>query len=169
MLDNEENRKDLDEIGSIITNKINQPPSCSQDGFPDTVKRYTGKGSRFYFTLQLKSVESDLLHEMTPDLSMDFTGKGVFVVEDNALNMEIACMLLDTFGIEVKEVYNGKEAVEDVRTTLPGYYDAENGWTGGNANDQTARQGGLQNTSGQCQSVKGDTCVNIGLIFQSIG
>lgn len=86
MLDNEENRKDLDEIGSIITNKINQPPSCSQDGFPDTVKRYTGKGSRFYFTLQLKSVESDLLHEMTPDLSMDFTGKGVFVVEDNALN-----------------------------------------------------------------------------------
>ena len=83
-------------------------------------------------------MESDLLHEMTPDLSMDFTGKGVFVVEDNALNMEIACMLLDTFGIEVKEVYNGKEAVEDVRTTLPGYYDAENGWTGGNANDQTA-------------------------------
>lgn len=125
MLDNEENRKDLDEIGSIITNKINQQPSCSQDGFPDTVKRYTGKGSRFYFTLQLKPVESDLLHEMTPDLSMDFTGKRVFVVEDNALNMEIACMLLDTFGIEVKEVYNGKEAVEDVRTTPPGYYDAE--------------------------------------------
>ena len=109
MLDNEENRKDLDEIGSIITNKINQQPSCSQDGFPDTVKRYTGKGSRFYFTLQLKPVESDLLHEMTPDLSMDFTGKRVFVVEDNALNMEIACMLLDTFGIEVKEVYNGKK------------------------------------------------------------
>ena len=70
MLDNEENRKDLDEIGSIITNKINQQPSCSQDGFPDTVKRYTGKGSRFYFTLQLKPVESDLLHEMTPDLSL---------------------------------------------------------------------------------------------------
>ena len=138
MLDNEENRKDLDETGSIITNKINQQPSCSQDGFPDKVKRYTGKGSRFYFTLQLKPVESDLLHEMTPDLSMDFTGKGVFVVEDNALNMEIACMLLDTFGIEVKEVYNGKEAVEDVRTTPPGYYDAGNGWTGGNANDQTA-------------------------------
>ena len=137
MLDNEENRKDLDEIGSIITNKINQPPSCSQDGFPDTVKRYT-EGKQILFYIAVKIGGSDLLHEMTPDLSMDFTGKGVFVVEDNALNMEIACMLLDTFGIEVKEVYNGKEAVEDVRTTLPGYYDAENGWTGGNANDQTA-------------------------------
>ena len=102
MLDNEENRKDLDEIGSIITNKINQQPSCSQDGFPDTVKRYTGKGSRFYFTLQLKPVESDLLHEMTPDLSMDFTGKGVFVVEDNALNMEIACMLFRDFALKNK-------------------------------------------------------------------
>ena len=33
---------------------------------------------------------------------------------------------------------DGKEAVEDVRTTPPGYYDAGNGWTGGNANDQTA-------------------------------
>lgn len=31
------------------------------------------------------------------------------MVEDNALNMEIACMLLDTFGIEVKEVYNRKK------------------------------------------------------------
>ena len=82
MLDNEENRKDLDEIGSIITNKINQPPSCSQDGFPDTVKRYTGKGSRFYFTLQLKSVESDLLHEMTPDLSMDFPRYPAFWAKD---------------------------------------------------------------------------------------
>lgn len=102
------------------------------------LKGTLGSGSRFYFTLQLKPVESGLPHEMTPDLSMDFTGKRVFVVEDNVLNMEIACMLLDTFGIEVREVYNGKETVEDVRTTPPGYYDAGNGWTGGNANDQTA-------------------------------
>ena len=52
---------------------------------------------------------------------MDFTGKRVFVVEDNALNMEIACMLLETFGIEVKKVYNEEEAVEDVRITPPGH------------------------------------------------
>ena len=58
---------------------------------------------------------------------------------------------------------------EEMKDRVIGYYDAGNGWTGGNANDQTAWQGGLQNTSGQCQSVKGDTCVNIGLIFQSIG
>lgn len=47
MLDNEENRKDLDEIGSIITNKINQQPSCSQDGFPDTVKGTLGREADF--------------------------------------------------------------------------------------------------------------------------
>lgn len=82
-----------------------------------------GKGSTFYFTLQLKPVEKSRLQEKTPDLSRDFTGKRVLVVEDNALNMEIARTLLETFGIEVEEAYNGKEAVEGVRTTPPGYYD----------------------------------------------
>lgn len=82
-----------------------------------------GKGSTFYFTLQLKPVEKSRLQEKTPDLSRDFTGKMVLVVEDNALNMEIARTLLETFGIEVEEAYNGKEAVEGVRTTPPGYYD----------------------------------------------
>ncbi len=87
------------------------------------LKSALGKGSIFYFTLQLKPVEKDLLHEKTPDLSMDFTGKRVLVVEDNALNMEIARTLLETFDIEVEEAYNGKEAVEKVRVTPPGYYD----------------------------------------------
>ena len=54
---------------------------------------------------------------------MDFTGKRVLVVEDNALNMEIARTLLETFDIEVEEAYNGKEAVEKLRVTPPGYYD----------------------------------------------
>lgn len=49
MLDNEENRKDLDEIGSIITNKINQQPSCSQDGFPDTVKGTLGRKQILFY------------------------------------------------------------------------------------------------------------------------
>ena len=31
-----------------------------------------------------------------------------------------------------------KRSSGDVRTTPSGYYDAGNGWTGGNANDQTA-------------------------------
>ena len=33
---------------------------------------------------------------------MDFTGKRVFVVEDNALNMEIACMLFRDFALKNK-------------------------------------------------------------------
>ena len=77
---------------------------------------------------------------------MDIKSASLFCINYGCLKRDISEtetpvnfeVLLDTFGIEVKEVYNGKEAVEDVRTTLPGYYDAENGWTGGNANDQTA-------------------------------
>lgn len=87
------------------------------------LKSVLGKGSTFYFTLQLKPVERDPLNENIPALSTDFTGKRVLVVEDNALNMEIARTLLETFGIEVEEAYNGKEAVEDVSAAPSGYYD----------------------------------------------
>lgn len=54
MLDNEENRKDLDETGYIITNKINQQPSCSQDGFPDTVKMSHWEGKQILFYIAVK-------------------------------------------------------------------------------------------------------------------
>ena len=36
----------------------------------------------------------------------------VLVAEDNAINMSIARRFLQKWGIEVKEAYNGKQAVE---------------------------------------------------------
>jgi CheY-like chemotaxis protein len=53
----------------------------------------------------------------------DFTGKRVLLVEDNELNMEIAQELLEQTGVTVENAENGKEAVDRIAQTEPGYYD----------------------------------------------
>ena len=53
----------------------------------------------------------------------DFAGKRLLVVEDNALNREIAVTMLEEGGFEVDTAENGKVAVDKVRESAPGYYD----------------------------------------------
>jgi len=55
---------------------------------------------------------------------MDFTGKRLLLVEDNAINMEIASMILLQAGFTVETAENGKIAVDMVTSSKPGYYDA---------------------------------------------
>lgn len=54
----------------------------------------------------------------------DFTGKRLLLVEDNELNMEIAQELLCEAGFLVETAQNGQIAVEMIRNSEPGYYDA---------------------------------------------
>jgi len=51
-------------------------------------------------------------------------GRRVLVVEDNEINREIACALLEDLGLEVDEAENGQVAVERVSSVEAGYYDA---------------------------------------------
>lgn len=53
----------------------------------------------------------------------DFAGKRLLVVEDNALNREIAVTMLEEGGFEVDTAENGKVAVDKVRESAPGHYD----------------------------------------------
>lgn len=53
----------------------------------------------------------------------DFAGKRLLVVEDNALNREIAVTMLEEGGFEVDTAENGKIAVDKVRESAPGHYD----------------------------------------------
>lgn len=53
----------------------------------------------------------------------DYQGRRVLVVEDNALNREIAEDFLRMTGMEVETVVNGKEAVSQVAAVPDGYYD----------------------------------------------
>ena len=55
---------------------------------------------------------------------MDFTGRRLLLVEDNAINMEIAVMILSQAGFTVETAENGKAALDMVASSQPGYYDA---------------------------------------------
>ena len=51
----------------------------------------------------------------------EFAGKRLLVVEDNALNCEIAVTMLEEAGFTVETAENGKLAVDKVRENAPGY------------------------------------------------
>ena len=57
-------------------------------------------------------------------LDYDFTGKRVLLAEDNALNTEVAVMLLEGKGFRVDTAENGLRAMELYGKSQPGYYDA---------------------------------------------
>lgn len=76
----------------------------------------------------------DALAEMAPDAESgetdqeclkqeNYQGRRVLVVEDNALNREIAEDFLRMTGMEVETVVNGREAVSQVAAVPDGYYD----------------------------------------------
>lgn len=60
----------------------------------------------------------------TKEISYNFNGKKVLLVEDNALNREIAIELLSMVGIVTDYAENGKEAVEKFESSPAGTYSA---------------------------------------------
>lgn len=74
-------------------------------------------------TIPLKWTEDAPEPKRTDDCNTDFSGKRVLVVEDNALNMEIAQSLLEDCNITVECAYNGEEALQRMKESESGYYD----------------------------------------------
>ena len=54
---------------------------------------------------------------------MDLSRIRALLVEDNAINMEIAAMILEQNGITVEKAENGLIAVQKVKASRPGDYD----------------------------------------------
>jgi len=54
----------------------------------------------------------------------EFSNKRVLVAEDNELNWEIACELLQDLGLELEWAENGQKCVDMLQQSAPGYYDA---------------------------------------------
>ena len=54
----------------------------------------------------------------------DFTGKRLLLAEDNAINTEVAVMLLESKGFTVDTAENGLRALELFSKSQTGYYDA---------------------------------------------
>ncbi len=87
-----------------------------------------GKGTEFVINLKFK-----LSDEIFPEIeeekisaenNANFRQKRLLLVDDIEVNREIAKMLLETSGFIIETAVNGKEAVEKVSGSSPGYFDA---------------------------------------------
>jgi len=80
-----------------------------------------------WFTFKLQEQEQNPPEEEPSapnDVVYDFTGKRLLLVEDNELNMEIAQEILYVANFSVETAQNGQIAVDMVRNSTAGYYDA---------------------------------------------
>ena len=85
-----------------------------------------GRGTEFIIRLTfLLAQESDLCVEETSEQTeqIDVSGKRILLVEDNAINMEIAKMILTQNGFAVDTAENGQNAVDMLSASEAGYYD----------------------------------------------
>jgi len=75
----------------------------------------------------LKSLIMNHEEEKTSDIDTfiqsDYSGKKILLVEDNALNIEIAEELLSYINIEVEKARDGKQAVDLIRSRPENYFD----------------------------------------------
>jgi signal transduction histidine kinase/ActR/RegA family two-component response regulator len=106
-------------LGLAITAKI-----VEMMGGTISVKSKLGEGSEFTVELELDPLETDSPAIAVNSENIDLAGHRILLVEDNAINAEIARMILEQYGAEVQQAENGKIGLEALQEKGPGYYDA---------------------------------------------
>ena len=107
-------------LGLAITAKV-----VEMMGGVISVKSKLGEGSEFTVELALEPSEPDEdtaeADEMQPTV---LNGKRVLLVEDNAINAEIATIILEQYGIAVDHAENGRIGADKVKIAEAGHYSA---------------------------------------------
>ena len=99
------------------------------------VETAPGSGTEFIIRIELElqggSEEPDMeaVKEAEQDkeqhrMSADFSSMRLLLAEDIEINREIATMMLKDLGFEIECAENGREAVDRVSASVPGYFDA---------------------------------------------
>ena len=88
-----------------------------------TVRTEEGKGTEFIITVGFPLAEPETEPCSNEENEISFEGMRTLLVEDNAINMEIAQMLLEQAGFLIETAENGEIAVEMIEASEPGYYD----------------------------------------------
>ncbi|MBR6070674.1 MAG: response regulator [Ruminococcus sp.] len=96
-----------------------------------TIDVYTApeNGTEIVLVLKFRLADESELPQNEPKQetvgqSVDFSAKRLLIVEDNAVNMDIAKMILTQAGFTVETAENGQLGVDMVKASPDGYYDA---------------------------------------------
>ena len=86
------------------------------------------KGTEFIVQLKFELlddiVEEETENDTEQDNQINFKDKKLLLVDDIEVNREIAVMILTQAGFIVDTAINGKDAVDKLEASTPGYYDA---------------------------------------------
>lgn len=99
------------------------------------LKTEAGKGTEFIISLQLELLQEEegkteneerdtVSGSENHDNIADFGNMRLLLVDDIPINREIATMQLTSFGFTIETAENGKEAVDALMSSKPGFYDA---------------------------------------------
>ena len=110
-------------LGMAITKSLVELMGGSID-----VKTEQGKGTEFMIHVGFPLADEEPETEAgagseVPEQQADFSNKRLLLVEDNAINREIAQMILMELGFKVETAEDGKVALDKVASSGPGYYD----------------------------------------------
>ena len=90
-----------------------------------SVRSKPGEGSEFTVELDLELSEPEKGPEEKAEPGQAaLSGKHILLVEDNAINAEIAVMILEQYGMAVDHAENGRIGVEKVKAAEAGFYSA---------------------------------------------
>ena len=112
-------------LGMAITKSI-------VDLMGGTIEVNTAPGNGTEFIIRVKFELQKEVHQeenftegqKQKELELDFTKMRILLVDDVAINREIAVMLLENMGFTVETAENGKEAVDKVAASESGYFNA---------------------------------------------
>ena len=107
-------------LGMPITKKL-----VEKMGGTISFESKEGAGTTFVIRIPFKIDQDADEREEQEDVSgKSIKGLHILLVEDNDLNMEIAEFMLQNEGAAVSKAWNGQEAVEIFRNSVPGEFDA---------------------------------------------
>ncbi len=115
------NRPESERVRLALTGAQFPDPATRTDGTPGFIRK---PFFRSVLLNGLRELCGDAPKKKLQEKPFDFTGKRLLLVEDNELNMEIACAQLQEYGFIIESARNGKEAVEHFNASRPHHFDA---------------------------------------------
>ena len=90
-----------------------------------SVQSEVGRGTEFLVTLTLPActcVEKELAGK--EEMTISLVGRRVLVVEDNEINQEVVCALLEQAGVQCETAENGRIAIDKINAASSGWFEA---------------------------------------------